>query len=93
MTVKRYRKKPVEIEAMQFDGTVESANKILGWIGAGGGDAARFHRTKPELGLVISTLEGRMTANPTDWIIRGVKGEFYPCKSDVFAKSYEAVQE
>ncbi|MFD9465319.1 hypothetical protein [Streptomyces sp. NPDC060027] len=88
----RYRKKPVEIEARQFDGTVGSANRILGWIGSTGGDAKRVHATRPELGLVIHTLKGGMRAEPGDWIIRGIQGEFYPCKPDIFAATYEAVE-
>lgn len=87
----RYRKLPVEIEARQFDGTVESANHALGWIGSNGGDAKRAHATRPELGLVIHTLEGDMRAEPGDWIIEGVEGEFYPCKPDIFTATYEKV--
>ena len=87
----RYHKKPVEVEARQFDGAVESANHILGWIGSNGGDAKRAHATKPELGLVIQTLEGDMRAEPGDWIIKGVAREFYPCKPDIFAATYEPV--
>lgn len=85
----RYRRKPIEIEAVHYDGTVEGANCILGWIGSTGGDAKRAHATKPELGIVIHTLEGDMTASVGDWIIRGVQGEFYPCKPDIFAATYE----
>ena len=85
-----FRKKPVTIEAEQFDGTVESANRILAWIGRNGADAKRVHGTKPDCGIIISTLEGDMTAIPGDWIIRGVSGEFYPCKPDIFAATYEA---
>ena len=88
----RYRQKPVEIEARQFDGTVESANRILGWIGSNGGDAKRTHATRPELGLVIHALEGDMRAEPGDWIICGGHGEFYPRKPDAFASTYEAVE-
>lgn len=91
MTVSRYRKKPVVIEVIQFDGTVESANRILGWIGSNDGDAKRVHATRPELGLVIHTLEGGMRAEPGDWIIKGVAGEFYPCRDDIFRATYEPV--
>lgn len=91
MTSTRYRKRPVEIEAVQFNGTVESANRILGWIGSDGGDARRVHTTKPERGLIIHTLEGAMRAEPGDWIIQGAKGEFYPVRSDIFAATYEPV--
>lgn len=88
----KYRKKPVVIEAMQFEGTVGSANQILGWIGSNGADARRAHRTNPDRGVVIGTLEGEMTASPGDWVIRGVKGEFYPCKPDIFEATYELVE-
>lgn len=87
-----YRKKPVEVEAMQFDGTKDSANHVLAWIGRSEGDAKRAHIRQPELGLTISTIEGDMHASPGDWIIRGVQGEFYPCKPDIFAATYEAVE-
>jgi hypothetical protein len=83
----RFRKKPVVIEAFQlpqrgdFDVTAfhewADANGCTDW--ASGRDET----------LVISTLEGEMTAQPGDWIIRGVKGEFYPCKPDIFAATYE----
>lgn len=88
----RYRKKPVEIVAEQFAGTVESANRILGWIGSNGAEARRLHAYYPEKGLIIATLEGEMRANPGDWIIRGVKGEFYPCRDDIFQATYDAVE-
>jgi len=88
----RFRKKPVEIEAVQFNGTVESANRILGWIGGDGGVARRVHATKPERGLIIHTLEGAMRAEPGDWIIKGVVGEFYPIKADIFRATYEPAE-
>ena len=88
----KYRKKPVVVEARQFDGTVESANRILGWIGSNGDDAKRAHTIRPELGLVIHTFEGDMRAEPGDWIIRGVKDEFYPCKPDIFEATYELAE-
>jgi len=87
-----YRKKPVVIEAMQFDGTKESANRILAWIGSADKVVARRARAnKPEAGLVIGTLEGEMMANPGDYVIRGVQAEFYPCKPDTFAATYDEV--
>ena len=80
--VQKYRKKPVVIEAMHFDGSDESAQAICNWRGVpqarDGSNAIR-----------IQTLEGEMTASPGDWVIKGVKGEFYPCKPDVFAATYE----
>lgn len=80
-----FRKKPIMIEAWQFDGGIASAEDI----------AARdesMHVLSNENGdafIIIDTLEGRMTANPGDWVIRGVQGEFYPCKPDIFAATYD----
>jgi hypothetical protein len=91
MFVQTFREKPVEIQAIPFDGTKESANEILAWIGGWGADAKRAHGNKPEQGLVITTLEGDMRVSSGDYVIRGVQGEFYPCKPDIFAATYEAV--
>lgn len=88
----RYRKKPVEIEAYQLEGTIDSANRMLAWIGSHGADAKRAHTGDPERGLIISTLEGDMLAKPGDWVIRGLAGEFYPCRDDVFRATYEPVE-
>lgn len=78
----KYRKKPVVIEAVQFDGTIQSIESL------------QIPECSQQLGsrtLQIQTLEGEMTAQPGDWIIRGVKGEFYPCKPEIFAATYEEV--
>lgn len=78
----KFRKKPVVIDAMQFDGTLGSV------------EALHIESCSQKLGsdtLQIETLEGVMTANKGDWVIRGVKGEFYPCKADIFEATYEAV--
>lgn len=82
--IKKYRKKPIVIEAIQYDG--KNMNQIISELGM------------PEIGedfisndLIISTLEGDMRASIGDYIIKGVMGEFYPCKADVFDKSYELV--
>jgi len=88
----KYRKKPVVIEAVQFDGTIESANDVLAWMGHSGQKAWRHHSTKPEMGVVIHTLEGNHLASPGDFIIKGVQGEFYPCKPDIFAETYEPAE-
>lgn len=88
----KYRKKPVEIEAMQFltgEGTTAAMEPVL-WIERNGGE----YRIDPADGwLYIRTLEGEMHVRNGDWIIRGVQGEFYPCKPDIFAATYEKVQE
>lgn len=83
--VKQYRKRPVVIEALQFDGTTESAERIVAWtLGVAGFADKQLH---------IRTLEGDMRADVGDYIIKGVQGEFYPCKPDIFAATYEAVGE
>jgi hypothetical protein len=83
----KFRKKPVVIEAVRFDGT--NAQAVAEWVGEEQdgwtyGDRCDYYE--------IETLEGTMTASPGDWIIRGVQGEFYPCKPDIFADTYEAVE-
>lgn len=98
MSASRYRKKPVEIEAMQWDGTAEGATPIINWMLENGGTARYWHAGEwddgaPEAAyLSIDTLEGRMLAGKGDWVIRGVQDEFYPCKPDIFAATYEAVE-
>lgn len=86
----RYRKRPVVVEAVRY--RADTCTEICAWVGIpheGGFD--------PEIcgisWLAIPTLEGDMRANPGDWIIRGVASEFYPCKPDIFAATYEAVVE
>ena len=86
----KFRKKPVVIEAMKFilgnekeiEKFIGNANLIFG-IG--------LDNKISEIG--IPTLEGTMTANLNDWIIKGVKGEFYPIKNDIFIETYEPVAE
>ena len=77
----KYRKKPVVIEAIQYNG--ENIDEIYEFTG----DV--LEETVTEIG--IRTLEGFMKMTPGDWIIKGVNGEFYPCKPDIFEKTYEAV--
>jgi hypothetical protein len=81
----KYRKKPVVIDAFQLRAG-EQDSSIAGDVVAG---IARY--TEDDC-LLISTLEGEMLARPGDWIIRGVKGELYPCKPDIFAATYEPVE-
>jgi hypothetical protein len=94
-TPKKFRKKPVVIEALRWDGTAEGAIPIIDWILATGQRAASYDDGDPGVGvpesLRIETLEGTMRAEPGDWIIRGVQGEFYPCKPDIFIATYEGV--
>jgi len=84
----KYRKKPVVIEAVQFkDCTIETACEIAGLTARG----VQIHGTPEKPFLRIETLEGVMKANLGDWIIKGIKGEFYPCKPDIFEQTYEPV--
>lgn len=78
-----YRKKPVVIEAVQY--TEDNIAEVLTFIGksAEWGD---------NTGLTIKTLEGAMSASLGDYIIKGVSGEFYPCKPDIFNKTYEVYE-
>ena len=85
----KYRKLPVEIEAVQFTG--HNGTEIEAWMI---GHDARDHFAAGKPGtIVICTIEGEMTAGAGDWIIKGVAGEFYPCKPDIFEATYEKVEE
>jgi hypothetical protein len=90
----KFRKKPVVIEAWQFKGGALSAREILTQLGPKCGVEHRHtsNAYHPHI-LVIQTLEGEMRATEGDWIIRGVKGEYYPCKPDIFEATYEKVDE
>lgn len=86
--LRRFRKKPVVIEAVQF----EAGMAFPGWLSDA--QTAGTLRTYPRerrgaLYVTIATLEGVMKADEGDWIIRGVKGELYPCKPDIFEATYE----
>lgn len=82
----KYRKKPVVIEAVQY-GPYSAPSVELAMFLEGSGSALT------EEGIVIPTLEGNHLAKIGDFIIKGVHGEFYPCKPDIFAKTYELVDE
>lgn len=92
--VKQYRKKPVVIEAVHLDGTLEAFNAAVSFLGgASGAHNAHLPETDPcRSWLYIDTPEGVMHASTGDWIIKGVKGEFYPCKPDIFATTYEEAE-
>jgi len=81
----KFRKKPVVIEAVQYLGGDESQDNVADFMDA---DIA-----VSDDAILIDTLEGEMIAIPGDWIIKGIKGEFYPCKPEIFAATYEAVEE
>ena len=80
----KFRKKPVVIEARQL--TVFNLEELEAWCK---GSIKGTRLPAKERIIHIETLEGEMTANIGDWIIKGVKGEFYPCKPDIFELTYE----
>lgn len=92
--MKKYRKRPVVVEAIRwtgdnlrdvidFTGWHESASRKWTW--------EEYEHIVREKGLKIFTLEGPLMATVGDWIIKGVQGEFYPCKPDIFLASYEPI--
>jgi hypothetical protein len=83
----KYRKKPVVIEAEQF--TEENKDRAFNFVTCNH-FADRGVGNKPI--IIIQTLEGEMKAELGDWIIKGIKGEFYPCKPDIFEATYEKVE-
>ena len=88
----RYRKKPVVIEAYQFVGN-KVCTTLPRWLEEAHdrGEVRYCPGVREEQKLQIDTLEGTMTANVGDWVIRGVRGELYPCKPDIFEATYEEV--
>ena len=93
----KFVKKPIVISAWLFDGTQESIQHLLGMQGDGrivkykGEQKNSFGIIPPELS--IHTLEGIMYANVGDYIIRGIRGELYPCKPDIFRATYDEVSD
>jgi hypothetical protein len=97
--MKKYRKKPVVIEAIRWTGSNEI--EIMDFVGK------KLQVTSPPrqmefdrddipdsaYAIIIPTDEGNMRADRNDFIIKGVRGEFYPCKPDVFEKTYEKVED
>lgn len=93
----KFRKKPIVVEAIQWTGS--NLEEIRNFVGSDLiEDCVELFDTKRELkkmlvGIAINTLEGTMKAGYGDYIIKGVKGEFYPCKPDIFLATYEEVIE
>lgn len=87
----KYRKKPVVIEAMQVLDDARQQTRICEWATSvtPEGEVIPVVMTRFDSTLIIHTLEGTMTAHIGDFIIRGVQGEFYPCKPDIFEATYE----
>lgn len=94
----RYRKKPLVIEAFRLTpDALKDKSKWPGWFAEAWAEGEVFSAGSLPFGegrcFLVKTLEGTMMATPGDWIIRGTQGEMYPCKPDVFAEVYEAIEE
>jgi len=88
--IRKFKKRPVVIEAIQLHlDDNDTVSHIMSWAG----DAVGFYDYDPETNQFgrcsILTLEGEMQVSEGDWVIKGVQGEFYPCKPDIFDKTYE----
>lgn len=84
----KFRKKPVVIEAIKYQAELGN-NRVVNWLAQQNANISDWAFFDGE--ITIPTLEGSMKASDGDWIIRGIKGEFYPCKSDIFEATYEPV--
>lgn len=95
----KYRKRPVVIETMQATLENISNGDLIEWLVSNDApyhivtDAPDGLLSKDNWYINIFTLEGTMQCSPNDWIIKGVQGEFYPCKPDIFEQTYESVDE
>lgn len=93
----KFRKRPVEIEAIQVPFAANynlRTTELADWLRSiprTNNDFIEAINIQPTGEISIDTLEGEMIARPGDWIIKGVAGEFYPCKPDIFVKTYEPV--
>ena len=89
----KYRKKPVVVEVFQYDGDISidtnSKTDIPQWIVQAFKDKILCYGTQEH--LFVQTLEGTMIVSKNDYIIQGVNGELYPCKPDIFEKTYERI--
>jgi len=90
----KFRKKPVVIEAIQWTGTnlIDVVKFTNNHLDCSSGKWSEYVALVQRDGLYIHTLEGRMFASLGDWIIKGVQGEFYPCKPDIFGMTYDVVE-
>lgn len=100
METRKYRKKPVVIEAFKYDGDLTDENGsfyIPEWAINAYSKGVLFYSSldsnNPPCELFIKTLEGNMLVNVGDFIIKGINSELYPCKPDIFEKTYEPIKE
>lgn len=87
----KYIKKPIEVEALQIHGNVSEIKEFIGKNGYAyiEDEAWKAGAAQPHTVVTIYTLEGAMRATDGDYIIKGVKGEFYPCRKDIFEETYD----
>lgn len=83
--MRRYRKRPVEVEAIQFTGSTANVAEILAEVG----DRAAYVNGAPGHMVITHHREGKMVVNGGDWIIKNSRGEFYPAAKDYFERMYE----
>ena len=88
----KFRKKPIIIEAIQFTGTFDNTRQIIDWTRGSRTPATMDVNGEDVRQLSIATLEGAMWVSIGDWIIKGVSGEFYPCKPDIFTATYDPIE-
>lgn len=91
MIATRFQKKPIVIEAAHWPGGADTATPIIDWVRANGGIASWFpgESGAEHERILLDTLEGPVHASVGDWIIRGIAGEFYPCRDVIFLATYE----
>ena len=89
MSAQKFRKKPVVIEAVRFGGSSTDVSAINHWMEGGEYVAPTVRTADMVRFMAIETPEGVVKAKPGDWIIKGVAGEFYPCKNEIFWATYE----
>ena len=91
----KFRKKPIVIDAVQWNG--KNFDEIMNFMQYFHGNKFNYENAEEQAyktkQLTIQTDEGLMTASLNDWIVKGVKGEFYPCKPDVFELTYEKIDD
>lgn len=93
--IQKFRKKPVVIEAVQWNVELKNFDEVMNFMQDFHGNKLNYENAEQlaykNKQLYIKTLEGVMTASNLDWIIKGVSGEFYPCKNDIFLMTYDVV--
>lgn len=93
----KFRLRPIVVEAMQYDGSADSFNCIWDWACPSNDtlkSPVHFDNTDDDPGMLyVQTIDGERKAFPGDWIVKGVAGDFFPCKSDVFEQIYEQVED